>query len=126
MLDVGIDAGFSDLAFLAHTSPEGRQAKESEAAFNASVDLLSSAVRDIQSRIIAGGASHISRLEAKGTADRVAQRLDSAVRTELVRGKRLVCGEGRAGAVGAKVLGGPSWKNGLVRRQRVMVVMTTA
>jgi hypothetical protein len=91
-LDIGIDCGFSDLAFLPRGSPatlgvESVAAKELESNFNSHVDMLTTAFRDVESGIVAGGASHISRLEVKGTAQRAADRLHLAVRTRPAQAK---------------------------------------
>jgi hypothetical protein len=91
-LDIGIDCGFSDLAFLSRGSPptpgaESVSAKELEIKFNSDIDMLAAAFRDVESGIVAGGASHISRLEVKGTAQRAADRLHLAVRTRPAQAK---------------------------------------
>jgi hypothetical protein len=92
-LDIGLDCGFSNLAFLSSGPPppiptvESVAAKELENKFNSHIDTMASAFRDVESRIVAGGASHISRLEAKGTAQRAADRLHLAVRTKPAKAK---------------------------------------
>jgi hypothetical protein len=76
MLDIALDAGFSDFGFLENTN------RHAEKQFNDSIDHLTNAVRDLTARIVDAGAAHMSRTEAKVMAERLAQRLEFAVRTK--------------------------------------------
>jgi hypothetical protein len=76
MLDVALDAGFTDFAFLVDED------KQAEKQFNENIDRLTNAVRDMTARIVDAGAAHMSRTEAKVMAERLAQRLEFAVRTK--------------------------------------------
>jgi hypothetical protein len=84
-LDVGIDCGFSDFSFLQEPETEDQETrqlrKKQGAEFNTGIDMMVSQVKTITSRIVAGGAKHMVRLEAKAAAERLAQRLEFAVRT---------------------------------------------
>lgn len=76
MLDIALDAGFSDFAFL------DNEDKKAEKKFNESIDALTDSVRELSARIIDAGAAHMTRTEAKVVAERVVQRLEYAVRTK--------------------------------------------
>lgn len=75
LLDVALDCGFSDFAFLENSD------KAAEKKFNESIDELATAVRELSARIIDAGAAHMTRTEAKVVAERIVQRLEFAVRT---------------------------------------------
>ncbi|KIW09241.1 uncharacterized protein PV09_00167 [Verruconis gallopava] len=82
MLDVAIDVGFSDFAFLdQETGGDSSDRRQVEKKFNQGIDRLANAVRDLTARIVDAGAAHMSRTEAKILAERVAQRLEFGVRT---------------------------------------------
>jgi hypothetical protein len=91
MLDIAIDAGFSDFAFL-HTQPEERSKPSgrfsakaptppAEQAFNRQVDSLAAQLRTMFNSIMGAGASHVSRVEAKNALDRLILRIEHSVRT---------------------------------------------
>lgn len=94
LLDIAIDAGFSDFTFLhesQHTQPKQQstslfnskpapQAPE-EASFNAQIDALTAQLRFMSSKIRDAGTSHLKRTEAKSALERLVLRLENAVRT---------------------------------------------
>jgi hypothetical protein len=75
MLNVALDAGFSNFDFLEDEN------KPVEKQFNEKNDSLTNAVRDLTARIVDAGAAHMSRTEAKVMAEILAQRLEFQVRT---------------------------------------------
>lgn len=105
ILDVALGAGFSDFAFIPsspHVPVDSSTAADSapkgvfgsrlsfnrrppptpeESAFNASIDALVSQLRVIIARIKDAGAVHLARAECKGVLERLAYRLEGAVRT---------------------------------------------
>ncbi|QDS70317.1 hypothetical protein FKW77_008414 [Venturia effusa] len=105
MLDVAIDAGFSDLEFTDDQSTESgpeerpnvagkkaiaaRRARKAaivntqEVAFNEDIDSLAKEVRDIMALIPDTGASDMAKTECKATAGRLVKRLENGVRTKL-------------------------------------------
>jgi hypothetical protein len=92
LLDIGIDAGFSDFAFKKSNSEptvgasEGSRARPrqgettdpAETEFNMNIDLI---VRGITAKVVDTGATHMHRTEVKSVAERMIQRLECAVRT---------------------------------------------
>lgn len=107
MLDVAVDAGFSDLdfteippadsglsaseersegvrktAFAARAVRKAVVVNVKENAFNEEVDGLVKEVRDIMSLILDSGASDMTRTECKATAGRFVKRLENGVRTK--------------------------------------------
>ena len=80
MLDIAIDAGFSDFSWL-RGSAQTSEEREVEKRFNASVDMLAQEIREIMVRIVDAGITSLRRTEAKAAAQRLEQRLDCAVRT---------------------------------------------
>jgi hypothetical protein len=94
MLDVALDAGFSDFAFLSKSStctatevqtnerPVIKQVNEKEIEFNAGVDMIVKRIREIMAKVVDTGASHMRRTEAKSTADRMVHRVEASVRTK--------------------------------------------
>jgi hypothetical protein len=87
MLDIAIDAGFSDFSFLQPLSPDVPKEdldkqKEKEAKFNAGIDMLAHEILEIMARIVDSGMSSLRRTEAKAAAQRLQQRLECAVRTK--------------------------------------------
>ena len=96
LLDIAIDAGFSDFAFL-HESQTAQPKQQStslfnakpapqapkEAAFNAQIDALTAQLRFMSSKIRDAGTSHLKRTEAKSALERLVLRLENAVRTRL-------------------------------------------
>lgn len=75
LLNIALDAGFSDFEF--------RECGDAHAEkkFNENIDALTNAVRELSARIVDAGAAHMSRTEAKMTAEIVAQRLEFQIRT---------------------------------------------
>lgn len=85
MLDVAIDAGFSDFSWLQSNSEdpdEEAKRKEKERKFNAGIDMLAQEILEIMARIVDSGLSSLRRTEAKAAAQRLQQRLEFAVRTK--------------------------------------------
>jgi hypothetical protein len=80
ILDVAIDMGF-----IARSPPHGTSIADQTQAHDLAIDELVGAVRLLMDSIITTGASHISRLEARSSAERLAQRLDHAVRIKRKR-----------------------------------------
>ncbi|KAJ9631886.1 hypothetical protein H2203_000286 [Taxawa tesnikishii (nom. ined.)] len=85
ILDVALGAGFSDFAFIPSSPHVELQSQTTptpeESAFNASIDALVSQLRVIIARIKDAGAVHLARAECKGVLERLAYRLEGAVRT---------------------------------------------
>ncbi|KAB8337154.1 hypothetical protein FH972_021459 [Carpinus fangiana] len=78
LLDIGIGEGFPVQSRAIAEEEEG-----GECEFNASVDEMSRQVKQLFSRIIDTGASHMGRTEAKGALERLQCRLDYAVRSKV-------------------------------------------
>ena len=90
ILDIAIDAGFSDLAFRSYNplparpaAPFGKGSTMSlaESAFNSQIDAITSQLRLMSSRIRDAGTSHLRRTEAKSAIERLVVRLENSVRT---------------------------------------------
>lgn len=88
-LDVAIDTGFHP-----HPAPADQQISHQlhithrlNREHDANLDLLIAAVKEVFDSIIPLGAASLSRLEARGRAERLAQRLEQAVRIEPKGGK---------------------------------------
>ena len=79
LLDIGIDDG--NRPDLSSDKFPSKTNTETEKSFNKQVDDLSGAVRDMFSRIVDSGASHMSRTEAKEVMVALEARLQHAVRT---------------------------------------------
>lgn len=118
LLDIAIDAGFSDFAFLSAShrqNPHHQQQRQkdeptlfsrpptppnpAETSFNAQIDLLASHLRLVCSRIRDAGTSHLKRTEAKAALERLVVRLEFAVRTKG-RARKGVFGGERGGGGG--------------------------
>jgi hypothetical protein len=100
LLDIAIDAGFSDFTFLstqeeeeAKPQPQSHQThtlfshattpqSAAELSFNAQIDSLVAQLRLTCSKIRDAGTSHLKRTEAKSTLERLVVRLECAVRTK--------------------------------------------
>jgi hypothetical protein len=97
LVDIAIDVGFSDFAFLSQESQLHHKAapptkslfghvatsqSAAETAFNASIDDLVSHLRSMGSKIRDAGTSHLKRTEAKSALERLVVRLEAAVRTK--------------------------------------------
>ncbi|KAH9837487.1 hypothetical protein Tdes44962_MAKER01843 [Teratosphaeria destructans] len=92
VLDVAIDAGFSDFSFhnkastqSVNTGPFGTTQpvmSVEEKAYNRNVDLLSGQIKEMAGRITGAGATHVKRVEAKSALERVCLRLEYGVRTK--------------------------------------------
>ena len=100
LLDIAIDAGFSDFAFLSaqreeetKDQPQPHQThtlfshsttpqSPAELSFNAQIDSLVAQLRLICSKIRDAGTSHLKRTEAKSALERSVVRLECAVRTK--------------------------------------------
>ncbi|QIX00867.1 hypothetical protein AMS68_006384 [Peltaster fructicola] len=91
LLDICIDAGFSDFTFMTDTALETQEEKR----FNKQVDEVSQRLRLIANSIRDAGTSHLRRTEAKGALDRLVLRIELSVRTRPKR-KAAVFG-GRVG-----------------------------
>jgi hypothetical protein len=96
LLDIAIDVGFSDFAFLSQGNQSHHKAalptkslfghtavsqSPAETAFNAQIDDLISHLRSMGSKIRDAGTSHLKRTEAKSALERLVVRLEAAVRT---------------------------------------------
>ena len=91
MLNVAIDAGFSDFSWLrpaqeclvGQSDTESKDEQiEKEKKFNAGIDMLAQEILEIMARIVDCGMSNLRRTEAKAAAQRLQQRLEFAVRTK--------------------------------------------
>ncbi|KAF2770333.1 hypothetical protein EJ03DRAFT_66024 [Teratosphaeria nubilosa] len=92
VLDIAIDAGFSDFSLhdkpsaeSVNTGPFGKTQplmSAEEKAFNRNVDLLSEQIEEMASRITGAGATHVKRVEAKSALERLCLRLEYGVRTK--------------------------------------------
>lgn len=98
LLDIAIDAGFSDFAFVSQANPPpanfavstssifsdvAKPTLPKETAFNAQVDAIAAQLTQMKNRIRDAGTSHLKRTEAKSALDRLVVRLEYAVRTRL-------------------------------------------
>ncbi|KAK6421263.1 hypothetical protein LTR95_016840 [Oleoguttula sp. CCFEE 5521] len=96
LLDIAIDAGFSDFAFLGPAQPQllpvsassnslfsaaAKTISPTEQAFNAQVDAFAAQLTQMKSRIRDAGTSHLKRTEAKSALERLVVRLEYAART---------------------------------------------
>ncbi|KAK0248409.1 hypothetical protein B0A54_17349 [Friedmanniomyces endolithicus] len=141
VLDLALDAGFSDFCFLnptttppilpsptetartAHplfafynTSAASTKIPEEERAFNSHVDALVAQLKFMASRVRNSGAAHMTRMEAKEALERVVVRAEWGVRTRG-KGRREVFGGG--GSEGEEVGGrgkGVRFSEGLVEK----------
>jgi hypothetical protein len=100
LLDIAIDGGFSDFAFLSSDPSQSHQdpsqpnqthtlfsytttpQSPAELSFNAQIDSLVARLRLICSKIRDAGTSHLKRTEAKSALERLVVRLECAVRTK--------------------------------------------
>lgn len=92
VLEIAIDAGFSDFSFMASRAARPskstglwrRDPAESaaEAAFNTQVDDLATRLRLMASNIRDTGTSHLKRTETKSDLDRLCVRLEYSVRSK--------------------------------------------
>lgn len=95
LLDISIDVGFSDFAFLSHESQAQHKAapkslfghttttsSPAEISFNAQIDDMVSHLRLMSSKIRDAGTSHLKRTEAKSALERLIVRLEASVRTK--------------------------------------------
>ncbi|GAB7332463.1 hypothetical protein MBLNU13_g04262t1 [Cladosporium sp. NU13] len=116
LLDIAIDVGFSDFAFLSQESQtQQRTAPKSlfghgtttsspaEISFNAQIDDIASHLRLMSSKIRDAGTSHLKRTEAKSALERLIVRLEASVRTKPRPRKGVF---DRPGALSAGVLDG--------------------
>ncbi|KAK0824593.1 hypothetical protein LTR73_007643 [Friedmanniomyces endolithicus] len=121
ILDLALDAGFSDFAFLtappkppsvaepqrpshplfAHltTSAASTKIPEEEKALNSHVDALVAQLKFMASRVRNSGAAHMTRMEAKEALERVVVRAEWGVRTRG-KGRSEVFGGGGVGEEG--------------------------
>lgn len=74
LLDIGVDAGFSNRNFTID--------QHAEKSFNKRVSELAKAVKELDSRLIGSGLSSLSKHTTKATLDRLGGRLQYAVRTK--------------------------------------------
>jgi len=111
LLDIAIDVGFSDFAFL---SQEGRTqhkaapkslfghatttSSPAEISFNAQIDDIVAHLRYMASKIRDAGTSHLKRTEAKSALERLIVRLEASVRTKPRARKGVFDGPGGLGA----------------------------
>ncbi|KAK5129016.1 hypothetical protein LTR85_000349 [Meristemomyces frigidus] len=107
VLDIAIDAGFSDFAFLSLPPPKpvGPFGKlpgppPEERKFNTQIDALTRQLRTTASRIRDAGATHLRRTEAKSALERLAVRLEHSVRTRPKPKKDVFGGGGGHGFAG--------------------------
>jgi hypothetical protein len=95
LLDIAIDVGFSDFAFLSDRSQTQQKAvpkslfghasatsSPAEISFNSQIDDIVSHLRFMGSKIRDAGTSHLKRTEAKSALERLIVRLEAAVRTK--------------------------------------------
>jgi len=95
LLDIAIDVGFSDFAFLSQeTQTQHKAAPKSlfghatttsspaEISFNAQIDDIVSHLRLMSSKIRDAGTSHLKRTEAKSALERLIVRLEASARTK--------------------------------------------
>ncbi|OQO02140.1 hypothetical protein B0A48_11692 [Cryoendolithus antarcticus] len=112
LLDIALDAGFSDFAFLrtaqlepltasassnALFSSTAKPTSPAEQAFNAQVDAFAAQLTQMKSRIRDAGTSHLKRTEAKSALERLVVRLEYAVRTRPKSRKGVFGKESNAG-----------------------------
>ena len=91
VLDIAIDAGFSDHVFPTVSNPPPKPTgplatkpsphPTAEATFNAQIDTLTYHLRQMSSRIRDAGTSHLRRTETKSAIERLVVRLEHSVRT---------------------------------------------
>ena len=88
-LDIAIDAGFSDFAFLSNASTSDKEtsqnARDEERTFNGNISALAAAVRAIEQQIHDVGAANMTKTIAKEKARRLVARLEYAARTKEKR-----------------------------------------
>jgi hypothetical protein len=97
LIDIAVDVGFSDFAFLSSESQPQHKVgpptkslfghtaisqSPAETTFNAQIDDLVSRLRSMGSKIRDAGTSHLKRTEAKSALERLVVRLEAAVRTK--------------------------------------------
>nr|POE58977.1 hypothetical protein CFP56_24247 [Quercus suber] len=97
VLDIAIDAGFSDRRGWTNVSPENPQQTASlfpsslregvntaspQKVFNDQIDALTAQLATMQNHIKDGGMSHLLRMEAKSSLHALEMRLQSSVRTK--------------------------------------------
>ncbi|KAK1820243.1 hypothetical protein LTR12_005395 [Friedmanniomyces endolithicus] len=124
VLDLALDAGFSDFCFITptttppilpsvtephrpshplfafhNTSAASTKLPEEERAFNSHVDALVAQLKFMASRVRNSGAAHMTRMEAKEALERVIVRAEWGVRTRG-RGRREVFGGSEGEEVG--------------------------
>ena len=99
MLNVAIDAGFSDFSWLKpiqndpvdqlkQNENESKDKQiEKEKKFNAGIDMLAQEILEIMARVVDSGMTSLRRTEAKAAAQRLQQRLEFAVRTKEKQSK---------------------------------------
>ncbi|KAF2083289.1 hypothetical protein K490DRAFT_52054 [Saccharata proteae CBS 121410] len=85
LLDTAIDAGFSDRSFA--EAADQAVARKAEEEFNEGVDDLAGAVRRVMSQIRGSGIESLPKSEAKSVMERLAYRLEAAVRTKEKSGR---------------------------------------
>jgi hypothetical protein len=111
LLDIAIDVGFSDFAFL---SPENQTqykaapkslfghattaSSPAEVSFNTQIDDIVAHLRFMGSKIRDAGTSHLKRTEAKSALERLIVRLEASVRTKPRARKGVFDGPGGLGA----------------------------
>jgi len=118
LLDIAIDVGVSDFAFLSEASQTHHKAAPkslfghaaststpAEVSFNAQIDDIVTHLRFMGSKIRDAGTSHLKRTEAKSALERLIVRLEAAVRTKP-RPRKGVFDSVGPGAVSAGVLDG--------------------
>lgn len=123
LLDIAIDAGFSDFSFLSPSQTPQNQGppqpkplftsttnttqtqpanKSAATSFNLQIDTLTDQLRRMAGRIRDAGTSHLKRTEAKSALERLAVRLESAVRTRPRPRKGVFESEGGEGVGGRR------------------------
>jgi hypothetical protein len=111
LLDIAIDVGFSDFAFLSQESQIQHKAapkslfghvkttsSPAEVSFNAQIDDIVAHLRFMGSKIRDAGTSHLKRTEAKSALERLIVRLEASVRTKPRARKGVFDGPGGLGA----------------------------
>jgi hypothetical protein len=111
LLDIAIDVGFSDFAFLSQESQTQHKAapkslfghatttsSPAEIAFNTQIDDIVAHLRFMGSKIRDAGTSHLKRTEAKSALERLIVRLEASVRTKPRARKGVFDGPGGLGA----------------------------
>lgn len=102
VLDIAIDAGWTDYALLIprqSTGPwgEGSPPTEAENRHNSQIDAITNALKAMASRIRDAGTSHLRRTETKSLIEQVIARLQYGVRSR-VKPTKGVFDEGKIGA----------------------------